>query len=105
VRRCRIEPGQVGCHWPALPTSHWLVRILFKYMNREGTLSIDYVHIYEIHYHESKRAVFIDAAAIGSFVIVLNKGQNDITVNVKEALNINMDKSSKPLAKGSYGQV
>jgi hypothetical protein len=45
------------------------------------------------------------SAAFGSFVVVLNKGQNDIIVNVKEASSIDIDKTPVPLAKGAYEQV
>ncbi|TVU19845.1 hypothetical protein EJB05_36020 [Eragrostis curvula] len=44
-------------------------------------------------------------ASIGSFVIVLNKGGNDITVNVKEASNIDIDNNPLPLAKDAFGQM
>ncbi|KAL6610383.1 hypothetical protein ACP70R_040352 [Stipagrostis hirtigluma subsp. patula] len=44
-------------------------------------------------------------ASIGSFVVVLNQGQDDITVNVKATPSIGIDMKPQHLGKGVFRQV
>jgi len=63
--------------------------------------------MYGLHCHEYKMGLlFILAASDGSYIIVQNKGQNDIDVNVKEPSSIiKNDKKPLHLIKGAFGQV
>jgi hypothetical protein len=64
--------------------------------------------MYGLHCHEYKLGLlFILAASGGSYIIVQNKGQHDIYVNVKESSsNIkNNDKKPLHLIKGAFEQV
>lgn len=63
--------------------------------------------MYGLHCHGYKMGLlFILAGLVESYIIVQNKGQHDIYVNVKEpSSNMNNDKKPLHLIKGAFEQV